>query len=365
MKTLSLLFILIIYSVGYSQDIKSLNERNSKLMDSLSYLTLELNQCSTRFEMNVLELEKSKSSIIDKIKNIELRKLQIIDNIEKYNVSIANKLVYENIKNHEIYIVRHEYDKKIKKLRKHLIKSEFISSTDSLLFTIDNIYKYSIDNNNLINYLQNLIIDNEISNILQIKERDKTFLIKLHSKNSFLELKTGVNEQYLSLNDKLKLVNDSILFYSIALNNTKHKVDSLLLEIVNIDYSKIKNTTNHFDENIENNSIDIKYENREEIQDFICSDLEYPGGLDKLYSWINKNLEFPDGSDGGLLRVQLNISKRGKVSGIEFLNSSPEELLELKNQIKRVFKNMPTWEPATCNGNPIDEIIIIPINFEL
>ena len=345
MKTLSLLFILIIYSVGYSQDIKSLNERNSKLMDSLSYLTLELNQCSTRFEMNVLELEKSKSSIIDKIKNIELRKLQIIDNIEKYNVSIANKLVYENIKNHEIYLVRHEYDKKIKKLRKHLIKSEFISSTDSLLFTIDNIYKYSIDNNNQINYLQNLIIDNEISNILQIKERDKTFLIKLHSKNSFLELKTGVNEQYLSLNDKLKLVNDSILFYSIALNNTKHKVDSLLLEIVN-------------------NSIDIKYENKEEIQDFIWSDPEYPGGLDKLYSWINKNLEFPDGSDGGLLRVQLNISKRGKVSGIEFLNSSPEELLELKNQIKRVFKNMPTWEPANCNGTPVDHIIIIPINFK-
>jgi hypothetical protein len=748
MKSLALLLILIINFFGYAQDIKSLNQQNSRLLDSLTTLDLELKKCSTSVKMNVLELSKSKSALIDQIQKIELRKIQIKDKIEKYNVSLANKSVYDNLKKYDIYLVSDKYDKKIKKLRKYLIKSEIISSSDSLLFTIDNFYKYSIDNNNRINYLQNLIIDDEIRKLLQISKEEKAFLVKLKSLDSFLELKTGVSEQYLSFNEKLKLVNDTIGFYTIELNITKHKIDSLLnlvdefssfvknrsneiykkielnkiqiqklekdAQIIaknankystirigavdiclntlcektfndgkpiqeartpgewdrflknnipafkyqnydvknekviyynehvfnsskeiaplgyhvlnnfdlksldnkiifnkkkkkescycdngyssvgiyctncdywsenqrkynycsncknnrvvsykkqicsncggktyyykdyfeeenlsaiyyrfnelgfeksyniedfyvrdgkfstdyyfkehldsyrvficknplykengnytytkigiynfvdqfvkkstfangdrikkikdpkidpvewelaelknepvyyipsedsllgyvynsyvfsdkrgiaptglntfliseylytekftkiknwkrlnhsffeygnlllfvteNIDYSNLNNTTNGLDENIENNPNDKNDEKIKGVESFYYSEAEYPGGIDKLQDWIINNLEFPDDSDGGYLMVQLTISKSGKVLDIEFLDSSPEELVELKNQIKRVFKKMPTWKPAKNNDIPTEDKIVIPIKFKL
>jgi TonB family protein len=94
---------------------------------------------------------------------------------------------------------------------------------------------------------------------------------------------------------------------------------------------------------------------------------EYPGGEEALFSFIGKNINYPEQAkkEGiqGRVYVSFIVEKNGKVSNVEVLkgigNGCDAESL-------RVVKSMPNWKPGIDeNGKPVRVKYNLPIKFAL
>ena len=84
------------------------------------------------------------------------------------------------------------------------------------------------------------------------------------------------------------------------------------------------------------------------------------GGIKNFYrQFIRKfNAPYEINQDEIKMRVGLSIKKDGSIINIIILESNEPDL---NNEVIRVLKTMPNWEPALENGVPIDTFHVIPI----
>ena len=105
---------------------------------------------------------------------------------------------------------------------------------------------------------------------------------------------------------------------------------------------------------------------------------EFPGGMDSLYSFLNKNIHYPKKAierkfegkvyvqfivekDGGITNAQI---VRDIVYGSEEADSVAAEL-GCGAEVLRVINSMPKWKPASNKGTIYRYKFMLPIEFSL
>lgn len=100
---------------------------------------------------------------------------------------------------------------------------------------------------------------------------------------------------------------------------------------------------------------------------------EFPGGYDKLYEYISKEIQYPEFEKSmpaqlyqgkNKLIVKFIVEKDGSVSHVQIDKSSyPCPLCE--KEAIRVIQQMPKWKPANHNGKLERCWVRVPIIFDL
>ena len=93
---------------------------------------------------------------------------------------------------------------------------------------------------------------------------------------------------------------------------------------------------------------------------------EFPGGMDSMYAFIQKNLIYPEKAKAegieGRVFVSFIIEKDGSISNIlikRAIGGGCEEA------VVEMIKNMPKWKPGKQRGKPVRFQFTLPIKFEL
>ena len=93
---------------------------------------------------------------------------------------------------------------------------------------------------------------------------------------------------------------------------------------------------------------------------------EFPGGIEKLYRYLGKNLRYPAAARGnntqGKVFVTFVVEKDGSLTDIRILKSlSPETDAEAI----RLMQACPKWNPGIQNGRPVRVQYSMPVSFTL
>ena len=101
---------------------------------------------------------------------------------------------------------------------------------------------------------------------------------------------------------------------------------------------------------------------------------EFNGGLEALSQYISTNLETvsnpkkkkasarEDAFEGGRVVVRFVIEKDGTVSNV-YLEERLRKCEPCNREAVRVVQDMPKWNPAYKNGNPVRMYFRLPIRF--
>jgi protein TonB len=93
---------------------------------------------------------------------------------------------------------------------------------------------------------------------------------------------------------------------------------------------------------------------------------EFPGGMDSMYAFIQKNLIYPEKAKAegieGRVFITFTIEKDGSVSNVKILRGIGGGCDEA---VKEVIEKMPKWKPGTQRGKPVRVQFNLPIKFEL
>ncbi|MCK4569124.1 MAG: energy transducer TonB [Bacteroidales bacterium] len=104
---------------------------------------------------------------------------------------------------------------------------------------------------------------------------------------------------------------------------------------------------------------------REELQFIVIEQMpEFPGGMDSLYRFLEKNISFPltkDTSFHNTVITQFTVSKKGHIKDIEIIRSGGDEI---DKEVVRVLKLMPDWMPGMNRGKAVPVKYTLPIHFE-
>jgi protein TonB len=85
---------------------------------------------------------------------------------------------------------------------------------------------------------------------------------------------------------------------------------------------------------------------------------EFPGGIEKLYQYITKNIKKRD--DNGKVRVSFIVEKDGSLTNITIVQSLSDSA---DKECIRVMSNCPKWTPGMAGGKPARVKYTIPIDF--
>ena len=93
---------------------------------------------------------------------------------------------------------------------------------------------------------------------------------------------------------------------------------------------------------------------------------EYPGGQNKMYAYLTKNLKYPvkakkDGIEGKVY-LSFNVQKDGTLTDIKVMKGLSAET---DDEALRVVKSLPRWNPGLNNGRPVTTRYQMAINFTL
>lgn len=98
------------------------------------------------------------------------------------------------------------------------------------------------------------------------------------------------------------------------------------------------------------------------------SEAEFPGGLDSMYVWIEREMRYPeeairDKAQGRVL-TEFQISKRGEIKNARLVRGRHPAL---DAEALRIIRNMPKWTPAYMysDSTPVAVQYILPISFKL
>lgn len=109
---------------------------------------------------------------------------------------------------------------------------------------------------------------------------------------------------------------------------------------------------------------------------------EYPGGFEKFYKYINKNLKYPKAAKrnkvSGKIFVEFAVNANGTIDDESVRTVTADELNELGWSTKdiivnkecefeaiRLLKECADWKPSKQKGKPVRVVMIVPISFEL
>jgi protein TonB len=96
------------------------------------------------------------------------------------------------------------------------------------------------------------------------------------------------------------------------------------------------------------------------------TEAEFPGGNEGLMAFIQNNLVYPSDAIelnlSGKVYVRFVVDSLGNVSNIDIEKGvSPS----IDQEVMRVIKLMPRWNPETFDGESVPAIFRLPVNFEL
>ena len=91
---------------------------------------------------------------------------------------------------------------------------------------------------------------------------------------------------------------------------------------------------------------------------------QFPGGAAEFMKWLTKNLKYPTTAQNqrvqGRVVAEFIINKDGSVSDLQLV----EHLnLACDNEVLRVLRMMPKWEPGVMNAKPCRTKVCIPVVF--
>lgn len=89
----------------------------------------------------------------------------------------------------------------------------------------------------------------------------------------------------------------------------------------------------------------------------------YPGGIKKLYEYLQRNLTNPrDLEEGETVSVQVKfvVGYDGKLQGFNIIKDGGDEF---NKEVLRVMKKMPEWLPGKSKGENVSVFYTIPVKF--
>ena len=103
-----------------------------------------------------------------------------------------------------------------------------------------------------------------------------------------------------------------------------------------------------------------------EVYDVVEQMPLFPGGEEKMFEFINKNLKYPAIANEccvqGKTIIRFIVTRKGKLQNFVVLRSLAPAF---DNEAIRVLKIMPRWIPGKQNGVNVDVYYTLPIKFEL
>jgi protein TonB len=90
----------------------------------------------------------------------------------------------------------------------------------------------------------------------------------------------------------------------------------------------------------------------------------YPGGIEALQNFLRKNLRTPDELEAGQqasVKVKFVVSYDGEMYGYEVVQSAGNAF---NDEVLRVLKKMPRWNPGKYKGHTVSVYYIIPVKFQ-
>jgi protein TonB len=84
----------------------------------------------------------------------------------------------------------------------------------------------------------------------------------------------------------------------------------------------------------------------------------FPGGIDKLYKYIQKNKRYD--SESGKVMIQFIVEKDGILTNIKVIKSLNADA---DAEAIRLMSNCPKWKPGMQNGRPVQVQYTMPIIF--
>lgn len=111
---------------------------------------------------------------------------------------------------------------------------------------------------------------------------------------------------------------------------------------------------------------DEELEGEVRIFKVVETDPEFPGGIDSMYAWIERNLRYPtlarNNKIEGKVYVTFVVGKDGSISNAKILcdigGGCGAEVIRIVNQ-------MPRWIPGKQRGKPVCVQFNLPVNFQL
>ena len=93
----------------------------------------------------------------------------------------------------------------------------------------------------------------------------------------------------------------------------------------------------------------------------------FPGGMQKMYEYLSKNIKYPkaslDKGSQGKTILRFVVEKDGSITRVEILKSSGDAFLD--REAVRVVEAMPKWSPGMQGDRPVRGWFTLPINFRL
>lgn len=98
------------------------------------------------------------------------------------------------------------------------------------------------------------------------------------------------------------------------------------------------------------------------------TDPVFNGGINEARKYISKNIKYPKkaarkGIEGEAIVVFI-VNKEGSITTVKIVQGV-KNCSECDNEIIRVIKSMPKWEPAKLDGTPISSGVKLPVKFEI
>lgn len=89
----------------------------------------------------------------------------------------------------------------------------------------------------------------------------------------------------------------------------------------------------------------------------------FPGGTDSLYTFLGKNLKYPENGScfQGRVIIRFIVTKEGKIKDAEVYRSL---IPEVDKEALRVVSLMPDFVPGKINGKNVNAYYILPITFK-
>ena len=147
-----------------------------------------------------------------------------------------------------------------------------------------------------------------------------------------------------------------VLFFLIPLWIHSQVIDTLNAKGLSSDTTKTALTKNRNSSNADRKSNKI-VKPKETLP-------EFPGGMEELRRFINKNITRPKDLDGkyiqGKVLVRFTVDTLGLVKNPTIVMSSHPFI---RDEAIRVIKSLPKWKPGTSDGKPLNVEMVIPITF--
>lgn len=89
----------------------------------------------------------------------------------------------------------------------------------------------------------------------------------------------------------------------------------------------------------------------------------FPGGMDKLRQFLERNLQTPGGLESGetvTVKMKFVVGYDGVLRGFETIQDGGTAF---NNEVVRVLKKMPDWVPGRSNGRNVSVYYVLPVTF--